>query len=53
MNNWRDLEQELKDLLRREGFELDEDNLGDIITVRGWDLNLTYLAKELWERMKK
>lgn len=52
LHNWRLLETEMVDIARREGFELDRDEFGDIVVVdcQGYDMNLTYLAQELSKR---
>lgn len=52
LHNWRLLETEIVDIARREGFELDRDEFGDVVVVncQDYDMNLTYLAQELSKR---
>lgn len=52
---WRTIERHIEDILRDEGFELDEDKNSDKIIQVVEDmptLNITAMAQELMERMK-
>lgn len=53
MTNWRLLEDEIIDILRREGFTLDENRDGDkIIDVdKSPELNISIFARKLAERL--
>lgn len=56
MTNWRLLESEIVDILRREGFAIDENVEGDKIipdsAVDMPELNISYFARELASRVE-